>query len=89
MTLMPLIFPFLKYMVCGIHTSGPSSTSEQPDMATRGALRRCRRSLVAHRRGTAASSPSGELAHAALAGARPHPSPVGLWELDPPAAPPA
>jgi hypothetical protein len=49
-------------MTRGTHTSCPSSTSERPDMATGGAMRRRPRSLVAHRRGTAASSPSGELA---------------------------
>jgi hypothetical protein len=53
-------------MACGTHTSCPSSTSEWSGMATRGALRRRPRSLVAHRWVTAVSSPSGELALAAL-----------------------
>jgi hypothetical protein len=38
-SLVPLMFSSLKRMTCGTHTSGPSSTSEWSDMATRVALR--------------------------------------------------
>jgi hypothetical protein len=69
MTLVPLIFSSLKQMS---HTAGPSSTSERSDMATKGALRRRPRSLVAHHGGHSHVSPSGELAPADPAGAQPH-----------------
>jgi hypothetical protein len=93
MTLMPLIFSSLKPMTCGAHTSGPSSTSERSDMATRGALRCRPRSLVAHRRGHSyvlavggarARGPRGSstppVARVGLGGALPHRSSAGLGE---------
>jgi hypothetical protein len=91
MTLVPLIFSSLKLMTCGTHTSCPSSTSEWPNMATRGALRRCASSLLAHRRGCSrvltvggacAYRPRGSstppVARAGLGGALPHGPPAGL-----------
>jgi hypothetical protein len=75
MTLVTLIFSSLKQMMCGTDTSGPSSTSERPDMTTRGALRRRPMSQVAQSHitgGTTASSPSGELEPTGHAEGRPH-----------------
>jgi hypothetical protein len=91
MTLVPLIFSSLKRMTCGTHTSCPSSTSEWPNMATRGALHRCPSSLVAHRRGCSRvlavggacgrrprGSSTPPVARAGLGGALPHGPSAGL-----------
>jgi hypothetical protein len=90
MTLMPLIFSSLKPMTCGTHTSGPSSTSERPNMATRGALRCRPRSLVAHRRGhNRILAIGGARARGPRGGSTPPVAHAGLGELYPTGCPPA